>query len=419
MGARSGVPLAVDFGAGKVVTGAAALVGGIPVSDPSFVDNEGSPVFGSRVSSFVIADDGSLDVVEVKEGPGTLLVTVRCHGDVAYLTELSRYGSDAGRLWALKVADDYPEVIAVADLSSTEGFLAEWSDRSVASGAGLFLHVDGNFLWYRMIDGRLEFANSMRASGPVAVVDEHLFMASEDGDLRVFDVSDPGSMPLVASLELPYPHRRWYQYTMVESMNRLWIFTTFKAPIAHPVMVIDVSEPARPRLTAYVELSTGTRGRDFAELAAGDERVWLLTMDSEEDVESPPAMVTSMRLSADESHVEIGPRWIGGPGSEQRFFPTAFAEQDNTVWFISTNFWNHLNSIYSVGQTRDGELRHVGPRDAPAAIRSRSTESFDDVRESFGALSLASCGDRILGTDLEGGLYGINPDRWLEGADAP
>ena len=371
-------------------------------------------VLGSRVTKLLRGEDRALREAAVVAGPGTLLSTVECAGDLAYVFEVSPKRDGLDRLWALDSSSGHPETISSIPSNSLGDVLEEGPMTAQATGSDLYAEIGGRVTQYRAYPAA-QIMGTTEDDGVVAVSGGHLFVMTEGGVLNIYDIGAPGEWPLVGSLD--FDGEKWSYlgpYAMVEHGGSLWVATTYAdRPFRTTVALIDVSDPTHPRLGGTLEIEEPYAGPKYLTLTVHDEVVWMLSSDEGR------ATVRRLTSDADDLTPRVLEQWgrSGGTVVSLPFsaFPFSFAVQDDIAWFVSPAFLHGTGEVYAVERTAESGLRWAGGREAPAAVRAQSTDAFDNKSESYGGLSIAACGERILGTDLEGGLYGIDPERWLEG----
>ena len=373
---------------------------------------------GSQVSILRRDDDGALREKAAVDGPGTLLSTVECTGDTAYVFEVRPWRERSGDiLWALDFGSGYPEAIASTVLPLELQVLDEGAARVAVDHHGLFATIDNRggietLSHYRVADSGFETVGPIDGGGMLAVGEGHLYVMTPQGSLSVYDISVSDGWSLLSSNDFEGALNG--VYALVEHDDVLWVATSYRRPNVVTITLIDVSDPAAPTVMSSLEHEHAFRN-GYHTLSEFEGQVWMLSSDEWGNAEI-------VRLTVDEDGLK--PRISDSlattfdyedPLHHVYVFPFSFAALDNAAWFVSGGFLHGHGRVYAVERAGDEGLSLAVNRSAPAAVRAQSTDAFDTKSETTGGLSVAACGDRIFGTDLEGGLYGIDPERWLEG----
>ena len=409
--------LAVDGDGGRVVIAGAHDGPDLTRSMSERFIEDRPHTLGSRIMYLTRDADGVFQPVETLDGPGTMLSTVECVGDTAYVFDMSSdLNYSTQRLWALDIGSDYPRTISAVESSPRLGILHEGPSSVAVSESGLFVEIGGAVSQYQMVDGRLERIGSVSDDGSIEVSGHHLFVATIEAALNVYDVAEPGEWPLIASIDLADEGRRFYSdFKMAERDGVLWVAATYGRPFESSIKLVDVSDPSAPVLDGELRIEEAFDAPKILKLAASDDSMWLLSSETERE----PAHVAVRRLVASEETAEpqVIDHWASDLAPNSTVFPFAFAVRDGWGWFMSLRSDLEAGELFAMDSTADAGLRLAGVRDRPAAVSSRIGDFLTDARRISGGLSVAACGDRIFGTDFEGGMYGIDPERWLEGAD--
>ena len=365
-------------------------------------------LYGSRVERAPI--DGPHEWGHVVEGPGTIVTSLVTHGERAYVFEQA-LTDGSGWVWALDVSASYPRAVGGFEIRShAEDLFESHGGAFAATNNALFAPFFGYTRVYDVRDDRMLPVTDDIPGGSLAARGDQLVVATERGILHSFDVSNPVAPRPQWTYELPSSGPG---HVAIDG-RLLWVVAEGE-PVVHEsmasesstsdvpaVMLFELEGMAEPRLLGQVDLVEADFAGGVDRIAADDGQAVVVTSDEGYDVrltllrasgaEGPPALESTTAIND-----EIG---IGA-------FPFALGFDDGVAWLADGE------STWGEGEAFALDLEVEAPRlvkrrALPAAVRARWSTWVDDRSSTPGALSLGIHRGRLVGTDLEGGFFGID-----------
>ena len=404
--------LAVDGDGDRLV-----VAGSIPIGwDYGFGDIRYGDRLGSAISVLSQTEDGEMDVTATVSGPSTVLSTAACQGGAAFVFEAASEGPETrDRVWAYDLSGVHPIAMDMAELPVRRAIVEAGHAAVAVSEDGVFAALDGAIHDVRWQDGRLELVESIEDSGALVRSGDHLVVAADDGMLRVYDVSVPGSARRVGSVELPIVgRRRGGAYDLIEHKGAIWVLAV--SPDGEParahLMVVRVDDPTRPAIGSSTETSLEMGDPFLATLAGADDTVWVVT--------SYPTTIGRYSTADDGSEPRLVARLDHRRGG-RRYDPwsMSFAASEDRIWLPSAGFWEGYGELFEVEAADEATLQVASIRTAPAAMHARHDVDFDTWRGLPGYGGVSSCGARIVGTTILGGMFVVDPAKMLFADDSP
>ena len=383
---------------------------------------------GSDVAVYGSSSEPGAEAIGRFRGPGSVVGRLIAHDERAFFIDRGpsywirgelEWSIPTFDLWELDISEAFPRSLGVVRLDSAprmDGFGTD-IDRLFESGApgavaaaehAVFLSYGGRTQIIDVRAGSMRLASTLPVEGVVMPSGRHLFAASGDGMLRSFDTSDPDRPIEVSSLELPYagPSR------IAGGAGTLWLAPIEPSETA-PVTLVDVRDPARPSIVGTVETIEGGFTREVRRMVASNERVFVMVSakvrgDRELGFSTEAALLELRAPISFEGPPTIEHRHLLDLEEHGPLFPFAFALTDDAAWFAGHPFRRETMEIVSIG-LRHSEDVVVTRHPAPAVLGARSSTRYDNLHDEIGATSLVEHDGLVLGTDHQGGVFGIRP----------
>lgn len=401
----------------------AAATDGSPTHENSLELREAGlgHVLGGEISRWRRAADRSIG--DTPDGrhqvPGTLTTVLQTDGQRVFVQEHQSCGvrtsggvpslcvsESDGRVWIFDRATGVHDPIG--PFPSLLFKLNSNPRASAVSEHGAFISDD----WRTdVFDLRLRppvLVESISFGGTVAADGNTLVIATFDGTLHVFDVSDPSDPILQSSFEAP-AELDGEGPVLGLSNGWLWLAEEVFGESGLLLILFSVHDPVHPRLVATWSMDREEAGLEGigAIVAQGDTAI-VAALDWN------AAQLLTFRASSSEHLIPVI-----GPAStklDRGLGPFWIAADDDRLWM-----WEWSNTFLPYGERRTDltlvetdtsrmpHLRFARSWRLPPAVRARATASSNGALGGIFSLGLRAADGLVVGSRIEGGVFGFEP----------